>query len=84
VQEDAFRHELFEYSEGAGGFVRGVLPHLSCALAAEEPVLVAVASEKIVAPTEALGEDAERVLFTDMRSLGTCYVHMTWTAWTIR
>lgn len=44
---DAFRHELLEYSEGTEGFVRRTLPYISNALAAEEPVMVAVADKKI-------------------------------------
>ncbi|HEX3520261.1 MAG TPA: hypothetical protein VHT29_14605 [Solirubrobacteraceae bacterium] len=43
---DAFRHELLEYADGADGFVRRTLPFISLALAADEPVLVAVTGGK--------------------------------------
>lgn len=42
VHGDAFRHELLEYADGADGFIERTLPFISLALAADEPVLVAV------------------------------------------
>ncbi len=68
--EDRFRHEVLYYAEGVDGFVAGTLPFVRRALAAEEPVLVAVGAPRIAGLKEALGDDAERVRFADMRALG--------------
>ena len=68
--EDSFRHEVLYYAEGVDGFVAGTLPFVRRALAAEEPVLVAVGADRIAGLREALEDDAERVRFADMRALG--------------
>lgn len=52
------------------GFVAGTLPFVKRALTDEEPVLVAVGPERIAGLKEALGDEAERVRFVDMRMLG--------------
>jgi anti-sigma regulatory factor (Ser/Thr protein kinase) len=70
VYGDAFRHELLEYSEGAEGFVRRTLPYISNALAADRPVMVAVADEKTALLQEALAEEAPRVRFVEMHTVG--------------
>lgn len=70
MHEGHFRHELLGYTKGPEGFVEQTLPHVSRALAAQEPILVAVASENVAALKEALGDDAARVVFADMQSLG--------------
>jgi anti-sigma regulatory factor (Ser/Thr protein kinase) len=67
--ETRFHHETLLYS-GAHGFLEGALPFIQGALAAGEPVLVAVGPEKIELLKLALGADADRVSFTDMRLLG--------------
>lgn len=67
--ESDFHHETFFYS-AEHGFLEGTLPFITDALAAEEPVLVAVGHEKIELLKQALGRDAQRVSFTDMRRLG--------------
>lgn len=67
--ETRFRHETLLYS-GSHGFLEGTVPFIQGALAAEEPVLVAVGPEKIELLKLALGPDADRVSFTDMRLLG--------------
>lgn len=64
-----FHHEALFYG-GEQGFLEGAVPFVSDALAAREPVLVAVASDKADLLKQALGRDAERVSFTDMRLLG--------------
>jgi anti-sigma regulatory factor (Ser/Thr protein kinase) len=64
-----FHHETLFYS-GVNGFLEGTLPFVNDALQAEEPVLVAVGKAMIKALEEALGGDAERVRFVDMRALG--------------
>src|ERR1700688_4499938 len=64
-----FRHETLLYS-GSHGFLEGTLPFIHGALAAEEAVLVAVGPEKIQLLRLALGADADRVDFTDIRLLG--------------
>ncbi|HEX5852626.1 MAG TPA: sensor histidine kinase [Solirubrobacteraceae bacterium] len=70
MPDDRFRHEVLYYAEGVEGFVAGTLPFVQRALAAEEPVLVAVGAPRIAGLKEALGDDAERVRFADMRALG--------------
>jgi anti-sigma regulatory factor (Ser/Thr protein kinase) len=67
--EHPFHHETLFYS-GEPAFLDGTLPFIADALAAEEPVLVAVADDKIDALKRALGPEAPRVSFTDMRVLG--------------
>ncbi len=71
MRADRFRHEVLYYAEGVDGFVAGTLPFVKRALAAEEPVLVAVGVERIAGLKDALGDDAERVRFVDMLALGT-------------
>ena len=71
MRADRFRHEVLYYAEGVDGFVAGTLPFVKRALAAEEPVLVAVGMERIAGLKDALGDDAGRVRFVDMRALGT-------------
>lgn len=71
VQEDAFRHELLEYADGADGFVRRTLPFISLALAADEPVLVAVTGGKVASLKGAMNGEAHRA-------------GSTWIAWTTR
>jgi anti-sigma regulatory factor (Ser/Thr protein kinase) len=67
--EDSFHHEALFYN-GEDGFLRGVLPFIADAFAAGEAVLVAVGEERADLLKRALGEDAERVRFLDMRELG--------------
>jgi anti-sigma regulatory factor (Ser/Thr protein kinase) len=67
--EDSFHHEALFYS-GEDGFLRGTLPFVNEGLAAGEPVLVAVRDERAQALRRALGDDASRVRFVDMRALG--------------
>jgi anti-sigma regulatory factor (Ser/Thr protein kinase) len=67
--ETRFRHETLLYS-GSHGFLEGTLPFIHGALEAEEPVLVAVGPAEIELLKLALGPDADRVSFTDMRLLG--------------
>ncbi len=69
LMEDSFHHEALFYS-GEDGFLQGTLPFIADALAAEEPVLVAVDDERADLLKRVLGEDAERVRFSDMRELG--------------
>ncbi len=66
---ERFHHEALFYS-GEDRFLEGTLPFINAAVAAEEPVLVAVGGDKIDMLREALGPDRERVRFTDMRLLG--------------
>ncbi len=61
---------MLYYAEGVDGFVAGTLPFVKRALAGQEPVLVAVGAERIAGLKEALGDEAERVRFADMRVLG--------------
>jgi anti-sigma regulatory factor (Ser/Thr protein kinase) len=66
----AFYHETLFYSD-EDGFVSGTVPFIREALAADEPVLVAVSKAKIELLREALSDDAARVGFTDMSVLGS-------------
>jgi len=61
---------MFAYKDGMAGFVRGLIPLISTALADERPVLVAVPGERVALLQDALGPGSERVQFIDMHLLG--------------
>jgi anti-sigma regulatory factor (Ser/Thr protein kinase) len=64
-----FEHEaLFYDTESA--FVAGTVEFITDGLHTNEPVLVVVAADRIAALQSALGNDAERVEFADMRTVG--------------
>jgi len=65
----AFHHEALLY-EGDDGFLGGTLPFVRGAIAAEEPILIAVSARRIALLKEALGADADRVRFANMAELG--------------
>jgi anti-sigma regulatory factor (Ser/Thr protein kinase) len=67
---NCFHHATLFYA-GEDGFLEGTLPFVKEALAAEEPILVAVANARIELLSEALGSDAEHVHFADMHVLGS-------------
>jgi len=67
--ERAFHHETLFYA-GEDEFLGGALPFVNGALAAEEPLLVAVSDDRVRLLKEALGGDAERVCFTDIHTVG--------------
>jgi anti-sigma regulatory factor (Ser/Thr protein kinase) len=67
--EHSFQHEALLYA-GDDGFLQGTLPFINDALAAEEPMLVAVSNSRIELLKDALRDDAERVRFTDMHVIG--------------
>jgi anti-sigma regulatory factor (Ser/Thr protein kinase) len=64
------RHEALFYECGDRGFVEGTLALVRRALGSEAAVLVAVGGARAAALTEALGEEAERVCFADIRAFG--------------
>jgi hypothetical protein len=64
-----FHHEAFLYAEDAG-FLAGTFPVVARALAAAEPVLVAVPVPRIDLLRHALGDDARRVRFVDITGIG--------------
>jgi anti-sigma regulatory factor (Ser/Thr protein kinase) len=64
-----FAHEALFYG-GPEDFLAGTLPFIREGLAAGEPVLVAVAAERIRLLERALGRDARHVAFVDMTRLG--------------
>jgi anti-sigma regulatory factor (Ser/Thr protein kinase) len=66
----SFRHEMLLYAGGDHGFLEGTLAPVRRALAREAHVLVAVDLARAAALTRALGDEAERVRFVDMRELG--------------
>jgi anti-sigma regulatory factor (Ser/Thr protein kinase) len=65
----AFRHEVMLY-DSRETFVDGAAPFIRDAVAAGEPIMVAIAAEKIDLLRSRLGEDAEQVVFADMAELG--------------
>lgn len=69
LMETKFQHEAVFYFD-EDGFLAGTLPFVRAAIAADEPILVAVDQPKIERLTKALGEDASRVRFRDMIELG--------------
>ncbi|MFL6138869.1 MAG: anti-sigma factor RsbA family regulatory protein [Frankiaceae bacterium] len=64
-----FHHEALVYRDEAG-FVAGTTSFIREGLAADEAILVAVVAPKIRLLRDALGADADRVLFADMLELG--------------
>src|ERR1700720_2701637 len=67
--EDAFHHQALFY-KGEDGFLCGTLPFIAQALGSEEPLTIAVSDARTAQLQEVLGDDAERVLFVNMRLLG--------------
>ena len=68
-QSQAFVHEAFLY-RGQEEFLRGTLQFVRGGVEADEPVFVVLNAEKIARLRDALGEDADRVLFADMAEVG--------------
>ena len=68
-QDPAFVHEAFLY-RGPDEFLRGMLQFIRDGIEAGEPVFVVLNAKKIARLREALGEDADRVLFADMAAVG--------------
>jgi anti-sigma regulatory factor (Ser/Thr protein kinase) len=67
--EGAFHHQAMFY-RGEDGFLRGTLPFIAEALGSKEPLMIAVGDARTAQLQEVLGDDAERVLFVNMRPLG--------------
>jgi len=65
-----FRHEAVLYRGGTGGLLEAVVPFVTEALEAGEPVMVAEPPEAIAALESVLGPDSSRVTFVDMSALG--------------
>ena len=68
-QDQAFVHEAFLYRD-SDEFLRGMLDFICEGIEAGEPVFVVLCAEKIERVREALGKDADRVLFADMAEVG--------------
>ena len=66
---EAFGHEA-HFSQGTPGFLEGAVPFIRDGVAVGEPVMVAVSPEKIALLRAELGDEADGVVFTDMRDLG--------------
>src|SRR4051812_16458022 len=64
-----FRHEAMLY-DGPDTFLAGATPFIRDAVAANEPIMVAVGAEKIDLLRSHLGEDAAGVVFADMAEAG--------------
>jgi anti-sigma regulatory factor (Ser/Thr protein kinase) len=62
-------HEALMY-EGVEQFAAGVLPFIREGLEAEEPMMVAVGTERISLLRDELGDDADAVQFVNMTELG--------------
>jgi anti-sigma regulatory factor (Ser/Thr protein kinase) len=64
-----FHHQTLIYA-GETALLRGTLPFIAEAVAAGEPVLVAVSSARVALLRDAPGVDVERVSFADISVLG--------------
>lgn len=64
-----FRHEVFLYS-GAADFVDRAAPIVLRAVAAEEPVLIAIDSAKMALLRDRLGDVSRAVVWKDIRGVG--------------
>jgi anti-sigma regulatory factor (Ser/Thr protein kinase) len=67
--EHRYRHEAFFYA-GHDDFMAGVVGFVREGAAVGEPVLVVLAADKLRALGDALGDDADGVLFADMAEVG--------------
>ncbi len=67
--DEGYQHEAFLY-EGYDEFLRGTLEFIQDAVAAEEPVLVVVDSDKIDSLRAELNGGGNGVLFADMAEVG--------------
>ena len=65
----AFRHDAFLYEDG-DEFLTGAMAFAAAALAAGEPLIVALEPSKIVLLKSELGSHAEAVQFVDVRVIG--------------
>ncbi len=66
----SFCHEALFYSGGDDGFLKLTLAEVTRAMREQAAVLVAVDSAQAAALGDALGGDAERISFADMRQIG--------------
>ena len=66
---DGFRHQALFYS-GDEEFLAGTLPFIRDAVAADEPIMVAVGADKIKLLRSRLNGAADRVAFADMHEIG--------------
>ena len=66
---ERFRHEALFYSNSSE-FITGTIPFIRDGLAAGDHVLVVEMPEKIRLLREALGRDADKILFRDMSEVG--------------
>jgi anti-sigma regulatory factor (Ser/Thr protein kinase) len=69
MQHAPFRHEVMLY-DSPETFADGAEPFIRGAVAAGEPIMVAIGAEKIDLLRSRLGEDADGVVFADMAELG--------------
>src|SRR4051812_37253811 len=69
ADEEGFRHEALFYA-GAADFVDATSAFIRDGVAAGEPVLAVVDEVKIEALREALGDEADAVVFADMADVG--------------
>lgn len=69
VETGLFRHEALFY-DGADDFVPRTLPFVREGIAADEAVLVAAPADRVDRLRVALGDDAGRIAFEDMASVG--------------
>jgi anti-sigma regulatory factor (Ser/Thr protein kinase) len=67
---NCFHHATLFY-EGENGFLDGTLPFITEAVAAEEPILVAVPAGKVDLLRQALGRETATIHFADMQTLGS-------------
>jgi anti-sigma regulatory factor (Ser/Thr protein kinase) len=70
-------HEALFYS-GQAAFVEATLPFLNEAISEHEPTLVVVSAAKIADLRQALGAEADCVVFADMAEVGTNPARTAW------
>lgn len=69
VQDPSFSHQLAFYDD-ADGFLASTVPFLQAGLEADEPILIALGSQKTELLRGELGADADRIVFSDIEGFG--------------
>jgi anti-sigma regulatory factor (Ser/Thr protein kinase) len=69
AKPEGFLHDALFYS-GDSEYVEGTGPFIRAGLAADEPILVVVQPDKIALLRDAIGRDADSVVFKSMKEIG--------------
>ena len=67
--KEGFLHDALFYS-GDAEYVSSIEPFLRAGLAADEPILVVVQPQKIALLRDAIGSDADKIVFKSMNEIG--------------